>query len=238
MTDSSLAGRHALVTGASRGIGRAVAVALAAAGARVTALARSQDQLDALARESGANPVVCDVTEERSVIQGLAPLLESGGSVPDIVVNAAGVFDLGLLAETPVEALDRNLAVNVRGSFLVIRSVLPPMLDRGSGLIVNVGSIAGRKAFPGNSVYSASKYGVRGLHEVLQEEIRGSGVRATLLEPAACDTPIWDAIDPDGRADLPDRSQMLTAQDVAEAVLFVTTRPPQVQIPLLLIERS
>jgi NADP-dependent 3-hydroxy acid dehydrogenase YdfG len=213
-------------------------VALSREGARVTALARSADQLASLAAETGARPLVCDVSDEESVIRSLAPLLEDGADVPDIVVNSAGVFDLGLLVETPVESLDRNLAVNLRGSFLMIRSILPYMVDRGSGLIVNVGSIAGRKAFPGNSVYSASKFGVRGLHEVLQEEIRGSGVRATLLEPAACDTPIWDAIDPDGRADLPDRSAMLHPDDVAEAVVFVSTRPSHVQIPLLLIERS
>ncbi len=238
MPSAPLEGVHALVTGASRGIGRATAVALSREGARVTALARSADQLASLAAETGARPLVCDVSDEESVIRGLAPMLEGEEDVPDIVVNSAGVFDLGLLVETPVESLDRNLSVNLRGSFLVIRSVLPQMMDRGSGLIVNVGSIAGRKAFPGNSVYSASKFGIRGLHEVLQEEIRGSGVRATLLEPAACDTPIWDAIDPDGRADLPDRSAMLNPDDVAEAVVFVSTRPSHVQIPLLLIERS
>jgi NADP-dependent 3-hydroxy acid dehydrogenase YdfG len=112
------------------------------------------------------------------------------------------------------------------------------MLERGDGLIVNVGSVAGRKAFPGNAAYSASKFGVRGFHEVLLEETRGTGVRATLLEPAATDTSLWDALDPDADPGLPNRDAMLTPDDVAEAVLFVATRPPHVRIPVLQIERA
>jgi NADP-dependent 3-hydroxy acid dehydrogenase YdfG len=137
-----------------------------------------------------------------------------------------------------VEELDWNLSLNLRGSFLVIRALLPALRKRGSGLIVNVGSVAGRRAFPGNGAYSASKYGLRGMHEVLLEEIRGTGVRATLLEPAASDTPMWDALDPDSDPNLPNRADMLRAADVAEAVVFVASRPGTVQIPLLQIERG
>ena len=93
-------------------------------------------------------------------------------------------------------------------------------------------------AFPGNGAYSASKFALRGLHEVLLEEIRGSGVRASLVEPAATDTEIWDPLDPDGNPGLPDREDMLTASDVAEGVVFVATRPEGVVIPLLQVERG
>ena len=112
------------------------------------------------------------------------------------------------------------------------------MLTRGSGNIVTVGSVAGHQPFPGNAAYSASKFGVRGMHEVLSEELRGTGVRATLVEPGATDTSIWDAYGPDERADLPSRAAMLSVDDVTEAVLFAATRPAGVRIPLLRIEKG
>ena len=112
------------------------------------------------------------------------------------------------------------------------------MLRRNRGHIVLVGSVAGRTAFPGNSAYSASKFGLRGMHEVLREETRGTGVRTSLVEPGACDTPLWDPIDPDRHPGLPSRDGMLEARQVAEAILFLVTRPATVQIPLLQIERA
>ena len=154
------------------------------------------------------------------------------------MVNAAGVFGLSPLAKATVKEFDEALAVNLRAPFLVNRALLPAMLERGEGLVVNVGSVAGRRAFPHNGVYSASKFGLRGMHEVLLEEIRGTGVRATLLEPSATDTPLWDPLDPDSDPALPDRSAMLSSDDVAEAVLWLATRPPHVRVPLLQIERS
>jgi NAD(P)-dependent dehydrogenase (short-subunit alcohol dehydrogenase family) len=154
------------------------------------------------------------------------------------VVNAAGAFDLAPFAETTVQAFDRNLAVNLRGPFLVIRALLPAMLERGSGRIVTVGSVAGRRALAGNAAYGASKWGLRGMHEVLVEELRGTGVAATLVEPAATDTALWDPLDPDAREDLPPRSAMLAAAEVAEAVLFALTRPDAVRVPLIQIERG
>jgi NADP-dependent 3-hydroxy acid dehydrogenase YdfG len=112
------------------------------------------------------------------------------------------------------------------------------MLERGAGTIVNVGSVAGRKAFPENGAYSASKFGLRGFHEVLTEEVRGTGVRASLVEPAATDTSLWDSLDPDSDPGLPNRSAMLNASDVAEAVLFVATRPEGVSVTSLQVECS
>jgi NADP-dependent 3-hydroxy acid dehydrogenase YdfG len=137
-----------------------------------------------------------------------------------------------------VLAFDESVSVNLRGTFLVVRNLLPGMLDRGTGLIINIGSISGRKAFRGNAAYSASKFGLRGFHEVLLEEIRGTGVRATLVEPAATDTALWDEMDPDNDPALPNRSQMMQPGDVAEAVAFVATRPNSVGIPLIQIEQA
>lgn len=233
-----LRGRTALVTGASRGIGATVAERLAEAGARVWGMARSVGELDELEERSGVTPLPADLTDEASVWSALDALQDQLGGPPSILVHAAGVFGLAPVAEETVNAFDAHLATNLRGGFLVVRVLLPGMLERGDGLIVNVGSVAGRRALPGNGAYAASKFGLRGLHEVLLEEIRGTGVRATLLEPAATDTPLWDPLDPDVDPTLPDRAAMLSPADVAEAVLFVATRPERVRIPLLQIEHA
>jgi NADP-dependent 3-hydroxy acid dehydrogenase YdfG len=233
-----LAGRTALVTGASRGIGRRTAEALADAGARVWCLARSRSEVEALAAELGGEALVADLTDDAATWEVLDGMMEALGGAPDLVVNSAGVFGIATSAKETVAAFDRTLAVNLRGPFLVNRVLLPSMLERRSGLIVNVGSVAGRKAYRGNAAYSASKFGLRGYHEVLLEELKGSGVRATLIEPASTDTPIWDALDPDSNPKLPNRSEMLRADDVAEAILFVASRPESVRIPLLQIERT
>jgi len=234
----ALRGATALVTGASRGIGARVVERLAEAGARVWAMARSAEVLRDLAQRTGAEPLPADLTDDASVWDALDRLQEHLGGPPSIVVNAAGVFGLAPLASETVNAFDAHLAVNLRGTFLVVRILLPGMLARGDGLVVNVGSVAGRVPMAGNAAYAASKFGLRGLHGVLVEETRGTGVRATLLEPAATDTPLWDPLDPDADPALPDRAAMLTPDDVAEAVLFLATRPPRVRIPLLQIEHS
>lgn len=234
----SLSGHTALVTGASRGIGARVAETLAEAGARVWLMARSEALIREQAARLGGSALAVDVTDEEAVWHAMDGLQEELGGPPSLVVNAAGVFGLSAVARTSVKDFDDHLAVNLRGTFLVVRALLPDMLERGSGLIVNVGSVAGRKAFPGNAAYSASKFGLRGFHEVLLEEVRGTGVRATLLEPAATDTPLWDPLDPDADPGLPGRDAMLSPDDVAEAVFFVATRPPHVRIPVLQIERA
>jgi NADP-dependent 3-hydroxy acid dehydrogenase YdfG len=234
----ALAGRTALVTGASRGIGRRVVEALADEGVRVWCLARSAKDVRALAAEVGGEALVVDLLDDAATWEALDGMVETLGGAPDIVVNSAGVFGMTPAAVETVASFDRALAINLRGTFLVNRSLLPAMLERHSGLIVNVGSVAGRRAYRGNSTYSATKYGLRGYHEVLLEELRGSGVRATLLEPASTDTPIWDPLDPDANPKLPSRADMLRVDDVAEAVLFVATRPADVRIPFLPIERA
>ncbi|TVP75569.1 MAG: SDR family oxidoreductase [Gemmatimonadales bacterium] len=267
---ASLAGRTALVTGATKGIGRATAMALAAAGVRLGLVARTREDLEALAAElaeeagggapggagdapgadatpgderpADATPapvhfvLPCDVSRPESVEATVRAFAEQTGGPPDLVVASAGVFTLGAIHETDPSTLDLNLDVNLKGSFLLVRAVLPGMLERGSGDIVQVGSISGRKAFPGNGAYSASKFGLRGLHEVLLEELRGTGVRATLVEPAATDTTIWDPMDPDQDPNLPPRAAMLRPEDVADAIVWAASRRPGVHIPVLPVE--
>ncbi|HEX5725758.1 MAG TPA: SDR family oxidoreductase [Longimicrobiaceae bacterium] len=234
----ALAGKTALVTGASRGIGLAVARALAGAGAWVGMVARSPDALAAAAAGAGGHAIPADVSTPAGVHTVATYVAELLGDAPDLVVSCAGAFTLARLAETDPADFDRQLAANLRGPFLVIRAFLPAMLARGSGLVVNVGSVAGRRAFPENGAYAASKFGLRGMHEVLLEELRGTGVRATLVEPGATDTPLWDPIDLGARPDLPPRAAMLRPEDVARAVLFAAAQPPHVQIPTLAVEAA
>lgn len=231
-----LRGRTALVIGASRGIGGATARALAEAGCWVGMVARGEAELAAAAAEVGGHAIPADVSSPGAVHTLGTYVAELLGDAPDLLVNAAGAFSLAPVADTEPDAFEAILAANLRGPFLVARAFLPPMLRRGSGHLVHVGSVAGRRALAGNGAYAASKFGLRGLHEVLVEELRGTGVRSTLIEPGATDTALWDALNPDTDAALPSRSAMLRPEDVAEAIMWAVSRPAHVRIPTLTIE--
>lgn len=234
-----LSGRTALVTGASRGIGLEVARRFRAAGALVALVARGAAALRAAAEELDGIALPADLADPAAVGRLVAEVGAAfQGRAPDIVVNAAGAFALAPLVEADPEAFDRILAVNLRAPFLLTRAFLPEMLERGSGDLVTIGSVAGRHAFPHNGAYSASKFGVRGLHAVLDAELRGSGVRAVLVEPAATDTGLWDTIDFGRNPGLPPRSAMLSAAAVADAVVYAVTRPPEVAVRTLIVERT
>jgi len=234
----TLAGQSAVVTGGSRGIGRAVARRLGAAGVRVVLVARGSPALEQAAAEAGGTALAADVTVETSVDRMADRVRSDFGRAPDILVNAAGAFDLASVARTATEEFDREIGTNLRGPFLMMRAFLPDMLERGSGHIVTLGSVAGRVAMPGNAAYAASKFGVRGLHAVLDLELRGTGVRSTLIEPAATDTPLWDAVDRAAVPDLPDRTLMLDADAVADAVIWALTRPAATAVRTIALERA
>jgi NADP-dependent 3-hydroxy acid dehydrogenase YdfG len=201
-------------------------------------VARPGERLSAAAADVGGHAIPGDVGEAAGVHALANYVTELLGDAPDLVVSSAGAFSLAPVAETDPAELERLLAVNLRGPFLLARAFLPLMLQRRSGHLIHVGSVAGRMAYPGNGAYSASKFGLRGMHEVLLQELRGSGVRATLVEPAATDTPLWDSIDYSRHAGLPPRGAMLRAVDVARVVMFAATLPPQVQIPHVAVEAA
>lgn len=235
-SSAELRGRRVLVVGATGGIGHAVARRLAPTGAALLLAARRAGPLEAVAAEVGGTAIQADAADPAAV-ERLRERAEDGGAV-EVVVNAAGAFDLAPVARTDPEMFERMIRGNLVAPFLVIRAFLPRMLADGRGHIVTVGSVAGRVAFPGNGAYSASKFGVRGLHAVLDQELRGTGVRATLVEPAATDTGIWDPLDPDASSDLPGRDAMLSAEAVADAVHYAMTRPPEVGIPSVAVHRG
>jgi NADP-dependent 3-hydroxy acid dehydrogenase YdfG len=233
-----LAGRWAVITGASRGIGAELARRLAADGARLALLARGREALQALAKELDAEPVVCDVADLEQVERAAARIGTLAGGAPDIVVNNAGIFVIGAAHKLSIDTFRRTLDVNLVAPFALVRAFLPAMRERGSGHLITIGSVADRNIFPGNAAYSASKYGLRALHEVLQAELRGTGVRTTLVSPGPVDTELWDPIDPDNRAGFTPRAEMLTAAEVAEAIQWAIAAPASVNIGELRLSRS
>lgn len=235
-----LQGRTALVTGASRGIGAAVARRLAAAGARVALLARSTDALRALAEEIGGGAVSlsCDVRDTAALTRTLDQLPNLIGGAPEIIVNNAGAFFITLVDDTPVDAFSAMLAVNLTAPFAIVRAFLPAMRAANSGHVVNIGSIADRTTYPGNSAYAASKHGLRALHEVLRAELRGSGIRVSLVSPGPVDTELWNPIDPDTQPGFTRRSDMLHPNAVADAVLYVVTAAADLNVDEMRVSRT
>jgi len=236
--EGDLAGRRIVLTGATGGIGRVVAQRLAQSDAELLLIGRRAQALEALASDLRALAIAGDLTDRSFMSDISGRVAELWGAVPDVLINNAGAFELAPFGSTDPATFESLLAVNLRVPFELARLWLPNMIDRGSGHIVNVGSIAGRIAFAGNAAYSASKFGLRGLHEVLVEELHGTGVRATWVEPSAVNTPLWDRFDPDSRPDLPSREHMLVPEAVAEAVHFAVSRRDDVTIEEIVVRAN
>jgi NADP-dependent 3-hydroxy acid dehydrogenase YdfG len=236
--DGALVRRIAVVTGASRGIGLATARRLTALGARVVMLARGREQLEREAASlPGALALACDVGD-RVAVQEAAESIANEVGTPDVLVNNAGLFALSAVERTDPDEFARTLETNLVAPFTFVRAFLGAMRERGSGHVVTVGSIADRATFPENGAYAASKYGARALHEVMRAELRGSGVRASLVSPGPTDTPLWDPIGPDTRAGFTPRAAMLSPDAVADAIAWTVTRDPAVNVDELRLSRS
>ena len=235
-----LADRTALVTGASRGIGAAIARRLIGEGARVALVARTAGPLEALARELGprAVPIAADLTAPHASAAVLERFAAGVGEGPDILVNNAGAFLIASMGETSTDVFRGMLDTNLVAPFALASAVVGGMRARGHGHLVSIGSVADRVVFPGNAAYAASKFGLRALHEVLREELRGSGVRATLVSPGSVDTELWNPIDPDNQPGFTPRAMMLAPQAVADAVLYALLAPPTVNVDELRLTRA
>ena len=224
-----LEGKTALITGAGRGIGRAIARAFAAEGAAVALVARSRADLASVAaevREAGgrALAVPTDVTQDAAVESLVENVTGDLGRL-DILVTSAGAAAFGPVSGSKPADWDTMLSLNLRAVMLCCHAVLPVMMRQRSGLILNLSSIASKRALPGSAVYTATKAGVEAFSRVLAEEMRPHGVRVGVLIPGAVDTPIWDAM---GAA--PPREKMLRAEDVARAAVLMATLPPNASL--------
>jgi NAD(P)-dependent dehydrogenase (short-subunit alcohol dehydrogenase family) len=222
---SPLAGRTALVTGASRGIGRSIALRLAQLGARLLLVARDQNALARVQQElvqdstlaTATQALPCDLTSA-SDIEALASRIDAAGGC-DILINAAGIGRIGaLMQEMPVEDFDAVVATNVRAPFLLMRAVIPHMIARGSGDIVNISSLAGQGPLANGAAYAASKWALNGLSYSAAEELRSHGIRVSVVAPGSVNTEF-------GRSGK-DRAKMLQPEDVAAAVAMLVTQPP------------
>ncbi|MCI0547588.1 MAG: SDR family NAD(P)-dependent oxidoreductase [Candidatus Rokubacteria bacterium] len=224
-SEARLRDQVAIVTGAGRGIGRAVAERFAQAGAAVVLAARSGRELAALATAieaagGRALSVPTDVRQEAAVAALVRRALSQLGRI-DVLVNAAGVAIFGPVADAKTEDWDQTFQVNLRGAYLCARTVLPIMTAQRRGTIISVGSMVTGRTLPGSAAYTASKYGLLGFSRVLAEELRPHGVRVGVLTAGAVDTPLWDAI-----PNAPDRTRMITPAQVAEAALMMASLAP------------
>ena len=225
----ALSGKVALVTGAGRGIGRAIAIAFAAEGAAVALAARSRAELaevaaEVRARDGRALAIPTDVTQDGAVEALVEQTLADLGRL-DILVTSAGTAAFGPVADSKPADWDGMLTLNLRAVMVCCRAVLPAMIRQRSGTILNVSSIATKRALPGSAVYTATKAAIESFSRVLAEELRAHSVRVGVLVPGAVDTPIWDAL---GSA--PPRDKMLKAEDVARAAVLMATLPPHASL--------
>jgi NADP-dependent 3-hydroxy acid dehydrogenase YdfG len=237
----SLAGRTAFVTGASRGIGAEISRKLVAEGARVALAARNWEALEKLAEELGENavPIECDVTDQLSVVGAGARAREAFGSAPEIVVNNAGAFRVAPIESMSPEDFIATVSTGLIGPFLILHEFLAEMRERKSGHVITIGSAGDRQIFPGNAGYNAAKFGLRAMHEVMRLELRGTGVRATLISPSSVNTELWDDLDADTEAfSLPERKDMMHPNAVTRAVIFALTQPASVNIDELRLSRA
>ena len=220
MADFSLAGKTALVTGGSRGIGRAIALELAQAGASVTVGYRSgKDEAEEVAREAGARAIRADVSDAEAA----ARLVEEAGEL-DLLVNNAGVTRDGLLARMPDADWREVIETNLSSVFYTCRAVSRSMMKRRSGAIVNVSSVVGLHGNPGQTNYSASKAGVIGFTKALARELGSRGVRANVVAPGYIRSRLTDEISEEMRTLMLQNTplgRLGDPQDVAGAVRFL-----------------
>jgi NADP-dependent 3-hydroxy acid dehydrogenase YdfG len=218
-----------LITGASSGIGAATARAAVEAGYRVALAARSADRLTELAAELGgeqrALAITCDVTEWADQEAMVGTVLERFGRLDVAFANAGFGAKRGFLSETP-EFWREMVLTNVYGAALTIRATIEALKD-AQGHLLLTGSVAGRRALPG-SLYSATKWAVTAMGEGARQELNGSGVRVTLIEPGAVDTPFFEN----------QPKTALVADDVARAVMYAVSQPPSVDVNEILIRAT
>jgi len=223
------------ITGASAGFGAAMARTFVKNGHQVVLAARRKDRLDALARELGesALPIAMDVTDKNSIEEALSMLPQSWRQI-DVLINNAGLaLNTKPAYEVPLEDWETMIATNIKGLVTMTHALLPAMVERGSGLVINIGSVAGRTPYPGGNVYGATKAFVEQFTLNLRADLAGTGVRATNIAPGLCGGTEFSNVrlrDDAAAAKVYEGTQPLTAEDIAETAYWVASLPPHVNI--------
>jgi len=231
-----LMGKTVLVTGASAGIGAACGRAFAAAGARVIAAARRKERLTELGEELAGAAVLCSVLDvrDRAAVEGWQASLAPEWAAIDILVNNAGLArGLAPVQEGMFDDWDEMIDTNLKGLLNVTRTVLPGMVERGSGHVINIGSIAGHEVYPSGNVYCATKHAVAALTRAMGIDLLGSGVRVSSVDPGMVATEFSEVRfrgDRERAASVYRGFEPLHAEDVAQAVLFCASRPAHVNV--------
>ncbi len=232
-------GQLALITGASAGIGEATARRLAADGVNLVLWARRQERLEAIADEIRSSTgveihtQVVDVRDRGAVNEASARLLRDIGT-PDLLLNNAGLASgLSLIQDGDPEDWDRMIDTNLKGLLNVTRAILPAMVERGSGHVINIGSTAGHQVYPKGNVYNATKFGVKALTEGMNLDVAGTGVRVSSVDPGFVETEFSVVRfhgDEERAEAVYEGFTPLSADDVADVIAFVATRPPHVNV--------
>jgi ribitol 2-dehydrogenase len=233
---AKLAGKVALVTGASSGIGRAVARALAAEGANVVLVGRSRERLEAVADAIATETLVvsADLTQPAEVDRVVAEALARFGRI-DLLLPNAGLYIPGDVAEGDPDAWDELVAINVSSVFRLIHAVLPGMIAQKSGYILVTSSVSGHQAIQWEPIYSASKHAIQAFVHGLRRQVGRHNVRVGAIAPGIVLNELWGYTDPAAIASKVEAREGLRSEDVAEAVLFMLTRPAHVTIRDLVI---
>ena len=236
----SIQNQTVLITGASSGIGEACARVFAQAGAKLILVARRQERLEELAKELGNSsyPLVLDVRSRTSVESALANLPEPVSAI-DILINNAGLSrGLNKLQDGDFQDWEEMIDTNIKGLLYLTRSVVPGMISRGRGHIVNLGSTAGHQTYPNGNVYCATKAAVRVISEGLKQDLLGTPVRVSSVDPGLVETEFSQVRfrgDSDRAKTVYQGLTPLTPMDVAEVILFCATRPLHVNISEVLL---
>ncbi len=224
-----LKGTAILITGASAGIGKAAALAFARERARLLLAARRRDRLEevvAQVRALGGEAVAVqtDVADRRQVQSAVNSAVSAFGRL-DILVNNAGIGYFGLLEDTPIDAVEALWAVNMMGTIYATQAVIPLMREQGSGHIINIASVAGKRGNPGNSIYCATKFAMVGMSEALRVELHGSGIDVSLVCPITTSTEFLEASSVRSKRRHPPTGPLQSAEKVARAIIRCARRP-------------
>jgi len=233
----SLAGKVALITGASSGIGRALAIALGAEGVKLALAARSVERLEAVKAATKAPDAISlptDLTNPTDVDAMVRHTLDHYGRI-DILLANAGIYTPGDVADGVPDDWDAAISVNVNSVFRAIRATLPGMIAQGSGEIIVTSSISGHQAIQWEPVYSATKHAIQSFVHGLRRQVAAQGIRVGAIAPGVVLNELWGYTDPKVIAAKVAAREGLQSEDVAEAVLFMLTRPANVTIRDLVI---